>query len=262
MSISSSISVICPCFNAEKSIWRLLQTVDAQIVQPLELIIYDDGSTDGTIQIIEEYVAARKKDFFPIKPISGAHSGPGAARNFAVEHSKGTWLAFIDADDYWLPHKLKIVSEFIQNHSDIGVWVHWENFEFLNGSARIIKNGNKIRYLGGAKLSRSLYQLNDLSTSATCVKAEYFQKVAGFDVKLPNGQDYDLWLKLSRYSKFGCIPEILGSYVQNSASISARPYHKRIKSELIIWWRYRCFGVGFDILVKLVRILVNKAWIR
>ena len=104
------VSVIIPAYNSEKFIGETLYSVVRQSFQAMEIIVVDDGSTDGQNEIIKTIM----KEDARIKLIQQANRGVSAARNLGIEHAKGQYLAFLDADDVWLPHNIKVKVEFLQ----------------------------------------------------------------------------------------------------------------------------------------------------
>jgi glycosyltransferase involved in cell wall biosynthesis len=95
------ISVVIPVFNGAAYIGEAIESVLGQSLPPAEIIVVDDGSSDGTAEVVRRYqpgVLYRRQ----------AHEGAGAARNLGIRESKGDWLAFLDADDVWLPDKLRL----------------------------------------------------------------------------------------------------------------------------------------------------------
>jgi glycosyltransferase involved in cell wall biosynthesis len=94
------VSVIVPAFDAERYLRDAVASVIAQRHEPIEIIVIDDGSTDGTRALAEGFGA-------PVRTVFQPNSGPGAARNRGVEVARGAWLAFLDADDLWPPGKIE-----------------------------------------------------------------------------------------------------------------------------------------------------------
>src|SRR6476659_7001862 len=97
------VSVIMPAFNAGKYISDAIQSVIQQTYNNWELIVIDDGSTDTTAAIIKEFIASDDR----IKYLYQENGGPGKARNKGLKEAKGIYVAFLDADDLWLPEKLR-----------------------------------------------------------------------------------------------------------------------------------------------------------
>jgi len=115
------ISVIIPTYNAGRFISTALDSVMAQDYRPIEVVVVDDGSTDGTAAIVKSYAQVRY--------IYQANQGPAAARNAGLANSTGELIAFLDADDYWTPHKLTIQSQYLAEHPELGcVIARWQDF--------------------------------------------------------------------------------------------------------------------------------------
>jgi glycosyltransferase involved in cell wall biosynthesis len=257
-SSTDKISVVCPTFNCESYIERTLDTLLSQIVIPEEVIFSDDGSQDNTVNIIEKYRSRYVKAGIKLKVLQNPHEGPGAARNHGISSTSQTWIAFIDADDTWKPEKLKRIKQIIKEFQGVNCILHWEEYIRTNGNTTTLEHGNN--YDNNFSNSEQLYRNNFLSTSAVVFRRSILLEYGGFDETLPNGQDYDLWLKLSPVMNIKIIPEILGSYIEEATSITARAYHKRIRAELLILWRHRKKGTMLLFLRKLIRILLSKQW--
>lgn len=106
------VSVVTPVFNGELFLAEAIESVLAQTYRPLELIIVDDGSTDGS--------AAIARSFQGVRLIEQEHAGPGAARNRGVAASAGELLAFLDADDLMPPDKLELQAGYLSTHPEVG----------------------------------------------------------------------------------------------------------------------------------------------
>lgn len=103
------ISVVIPAYNREETIINCLDSIVNQTYKPYEIIVVDDGSTDRTVDLVEEYAK------FPVKLIkSGKNAGAQAARNIGIKTAQGDWIAFNDSDDIWLPEKLSIQKEALE----------------------------------------------------------------------------------------------------------------------------------------------------
>jgi len=112
--MSKTVSIITPVFNAEKYIEQCINSVLSQTHKDWELILCDDCSTDNSVRIIEEYI---NRDSRIILLSNEVNSGAGIARNMAIKHATGNYIAFLDGDDFWHEDKLKKQLDFIQkNH--------------------------------------------------------------------------------------------------------------------------------------------------
>ena len=109
-------------------------------------------------------------------------------------------------------------------------------------------------------LLEQLYQRNFLSTSAIVCKNSLIKNVGGFDVTLPNAQDYDLWLKMAKKMRLTIIPIVLGEYVEEPNSITSRPYYKRIWAEIRIAFRYKNQVSVILFINKMLKIILSIQW--
>jgi len=192
------ISVIIPTYNRGEVLERAIKSVLAQTYKNYELIVVDDGSTDNTHSILRKY-----KD--KIRFYSKLHGGVSSSRNFGLEKAEGTWVAFLDSDDYWLPEKLERQMEFLQKNPDILV---------VQTDEKWIRNGvpvnpmKKHRKYSGWIFEQCL-PLCIVSPSAVMIHQLVFNDVGVFDEDLPVCEDYDLWLRISLKYQIALLPEKL-----------------------------------------------------
>jgi glycosyltransferase involved in cell wall biosynthesis len=184
------VSVIIPTFDRG---WCLREAVDSVLAQEFtdfELIVVDDGSTDGTAELLEAY---RPK----VRLLRQANRGVSAARNRGIAAAAGGLIAFLDSDDLWLPQKLATQVDFFRVHPDALI-AQTEESWVRNG--RRVNPGKRHRKRSGMIFEPSL-DLCLVSPSAVMVRRELFDRVGLFDEGLPACEDYDLWLRVSC-----CIP--------------------------------------------------------
>ena len=225
---------------------------------PGEVIFSDDGSQDGGLKIIEQNRDRFTQVGIDLMILLNPHEGPGAARNHGIFATKLPWIAFLDADDTWEPEKIKRVRQAIKKSPEVNCILHWEKYVRADGSLTTLEHGKN--YEQNFSISKQLYRNNFLSTSAVVCRRSLLLEAGCFDVTLPNGQDYDLWLKMSPMMKIKIISEILGNYLEEADSITARPYYKRFISNLRIVWRHRDKGNICVMLWKIMRVLISKQW--
>ena len=180
-----TVSVIIPTFNRAAILGRALESVYAQTRPPHEVLVVDDGSTDDTAGRVA-------RDWPRVRYHPRPHAGVSAARNFGIRKATGTWIALLDSDDQWLPHKLEKQLACIRRdpgarliHSD-EIWIR--NGRRVNPMARHAKSGGRI-------FERCL-PLCCISPSAALIHRSVFEHVGLFDESLPACEDYDLWLRV------------------------------------------------------------------
>jgi glycosyltransferase involved in cell wall biosynthesis len=189
-SLPPRVSVIIPAFNRG---WCLREAVDSVLAQEFtdfELIVVDDGSTDGTAELLVAYRPT-------VRLLRQAHRGVSAARNRGIAAARGELVAFLDSDDLWLPQKLSIQVEFFRVHPDALIA---QTEECWVRKGRRVNPGKRHRKRSGMIFEPSL-DLCLVSPSAVMVRREFFDRVGLFDEDLPACEDYDLWLRVSC-----CIP--------------------------------------------------------
>ncbi|MEE2744149.1 MAG: glycosyltransferase [Bdellovibrionota bacterium] len=198
--IEPFINVIIPTFNRSQELKRALKSVFAQDYPHFDVWVIDDGSTDNTPQVIEEFSTQKNLNY-----IKTENRGVSAARNTGILKSKGEWCAFLDSDDEWLPHKLSRQVEFIRKNPTIPL-VHGEEIWIRNGK-RV--NQKKIHQKSGGYIFRRCLQLCLISPSAVIIKRDVLQKLEGFDEEFTVCEDYDLWLKMTSIYEVGFIKDPL-----------------------------------------------------
>ena len=254
------ISVICPTFNSEHYIQRTINSLIGQTTSPFEVIFSDDGSSDQTVQIIKKNLDLLKSKDIKIVIIRNKHSGPGKNRNIAMFQASGDWLAFLDSDDSWENNKLERIMYYKNNNTKCNVFLNWEKFIKKNNIITLLKNGHNFN--SRTSLVDQLYTNNFFSTSAVIIHKSLYLEFGGFDVYLPNGQDYDYWLKISPGLNLCVIPEYLGNYYETEGNITQRPYRKKIKSLIKITYRYKNNVSGISFAKKIFKIIVSKEWVK
>ncbi|MCD6172403.1 MAG: glycosyltransferase family 2 protein, partial [Sulfurimonas sp.] len=180
-----NISVIIPTYNRYEFLKRALISVYAQIHMPKEVIIIDDGSTDNTSQI--------QNDFPHAKYIYQKNSGVSSARNLGIKNSTCQWIAFLDSDDTWHVDKLKVQVEFHKQNPHAKMSYTAEKWIRDSKEVKITK---KFKKYGGDIFNECLSHCI-IAPSATLIYKELFDRVGFFDESLEVCEDYDLWLRVA-----------------------------------------------------------------
>lgn len=192
-----SVSVIIPTYNRCDFVREAMASVLAQTFQDFELIVVDDGSTDGTADVVREFPR--------IRYLSQENRGVSAARNVGVALSRGELIAFLDSDDLWQPQKLATQVAFFAMRPDAHI-CQTEEVWLRNGVR--VNPRNKHRKPSGDIFAASLH-LCLVSPSAVMMRRELFDHMGGFDEELPACEDYDLWLRISAHNPVHLIDEAL-----------------------------------------------------
>lgn len=251
-------SVVIPTYNNSQMLKAALASVLQQSFQDYEIIVIDDGSTDGTRGVMESFKDSRLRYYF--QDNSGL---PAIARNNGIKYSKGRYAAFLDGDDIWYPEKLKKCYEIFEQHPEACLVCHNELIRDKSGD---IKGYSSYGPYAPEMFRRLLYKGNCLSPSATVVKRN-----ALFDVGLFNErrdffavEDYDLWLKLSQKYNFYFLNEILGEYTLHSKNISSDIWNQRNSEIRVVKqnfkeYRKKSFFDFLQIVIRLVKIYISMA---
>lgn len=215
----AKVSVIMPTFNRAATIQRAIDSVLSQTYRDFELIVVDDGSTDGTADIVR---ANRDERIFLV--VSESNRGAAAARNLGVSQSTGEVICFLDSDDVWLCTFLARSVEKLQQTPE-AVFVY-----------ALLVNGPRWTLEGAGKFREALTQGFVSITITMAVRRSAFLSVGGFDESLKMCQDDDLCFKLVRTGAFALIPEALAVSIFSEDSIS------RGREKVALGWE-RLYGV-------------------
>jgi glycosyltransferase involved in cell wall biosynthesis len=248
------VSVVCPTFNSARFIEKTLSSVVVQNRKPDELIISDDGSSDETVKIVEQFLHNHCEDIYWVI-LENTHHGPGAARNAGVSIATGEWVAFLDSDDLWLPNKLNEVESAIVDNPGTNFFCHDEQFINKYGRVSQLKYGRN--YDSAKSLPLQMYSANMFSTSAVTCYRELLIQNNGFNERLMSAQDYELWLRLSPYIKPVFIHSVLGKYIERDGNITSGQLRKRMKNEIRIALMHHHMVPNMWFVLRLGRILLS-----
>ena len=180
------LSIIIPTFNRSELLYRALNSVFMQTYSDYEVIVIDDGSTDGTAEMLQ-------KNFTQVRYFYQSNKGVSASRNKGLELAKGRWIAFLDSDDEWLPHKLEKQISLLKAKPDYKI-CHTEEIWVRNGVR--VNQMKKHRKTGGWIFPQCL-PLCVMSPSSILIHHSVFDSIGNFDTSLPACEDYDLWLRIT-----------------------------------------------------------------
>ncbi|MGY0287368.1 MAG: glycosyltransferase family 2 protein [Candidatus Methanodesulfokora washburnensis] len=250
MENSSLISVILPTYNRARLLRRAIQSILNQTYQNFEIIVVDDCSNDNTEEVVKSFCDKR------IRYIRNRrHMGAPFSRNIGIKVAHGKYIAFQDSDDIWLPKKLaKQINAFENSPKEVGV-VYTSFWRIEEGKKVRIPPSNFRQYEGN--IHEILLETNFIGTSAAMVKKECFEKVGMFDETLPRLQEWDLWIRISRYYLFRHINEPLvichlqsdsisrntNAYIQALKRISEKYFEEMLKKPKILGKHYYEIGI-------------------
>jgi glycosyltransferase involved in cell wall biosynthesis len=200
-----TVAVIIPTYNYGRFLAEAIESVLAQTLVPAEIVVVDDGSTDGTAEIVAKFGDR-------VWYVRQENAGVCAARNRGAAESSGEFIAFLDADDSWEPEKLEKQLEKFAEDAEIGL-VHCGMREFDS------ETGETVQFYvegGEGELWRELVLWEgpavNVSGSAVMVRRRAFEEVGKFDTAIKVGEDWDFCYRVARRWKVGFVPEALLNY--------------------------------------------------
>ena len=243
------VSIIIPNFNCLEFLPACFLCIQKQSIENYEVIVVDDGSSDGSLDYLREQVTKWPQ----LRLLQQNRGGPGAARNLAAQSAKAPLLAFLDADDWWQDDKLarqiafhqqnqKVVLSFTDyQHIDeatgnavIRCFDYWHEFkEYLKATPNRHEEFECLPYAQAMLIAE-----NVIGTSSVVVSKAAFMAVQGFDTSLPSASDWDLWLKISKIGDVGFSRACDMFYLQRAGSVSSN-YAKRFNAVDTILKRYQ-----------------------
>ena len=192
------VTTIIPTFNRGYCLAESIQSVLDQNFSDFELIVVDDGSTDNTAEVIEQFSGIHK---IRIKK----NRGVSFARNLAIKQARGEWIAFLDSDDLWERDKLATQMNWVECNPDYHA-VYTDEIWIRNG-VRVNAMKKHRKYSGD--IFRHCLPLCIVSPSSVLLRNELLNKFGGFDESMPVCEDYDLWLRISMSFPFHFMEEKL-----------------------------------------------------
>lgn len=247
-----TVSVVVPAYNAAAFVGRAVDSVLAQSWADREVLVVDDGSTDGTVAVLAAYGDR-------LRVLAQANAGPAAARNRGLHEARGRYVAFLDADDWWLPQKLARQVALLDGRPEIG---------FCSTATRIVTEdgaaaGEWPCAPGDRPLLETLFMRSAAvsgSTSGVLARRELLLAAGGFDASLRGFEDPDLWMRLAARAGYACIDEPLTVVVRTPGSVSSHLPRMRAatlaslrKNRALLplalrgaYWRAACAGALAD----------------
>ena len=217
------VCVIIPAYNRAKFIRETIDSVLNQTYKNIELIVVDDGSTDDTMKILQEY----GDELIVLQHPEGINKGPSATINLGMRTSNSKYVAILDSDDLIAPQKIELQVEYLEQHQKVGlVYTNGEAFENIGDclyrmfDSKHCENNNPERFLLNCYFS---------VPSNSLVRRTAFIKAGKFDETLRSAYDHDMGLRLAEITRLAYIDKILWYYRKHSVSLSGRHAMRRWK---------------------------------
>jgi glycosyltransferase involved in cell wall biosynthesis len=261
------VTVVVPMYNAEATILRCLDSIVAQSQPPAGVIVVDDASTDGSVELVERRALANLE----LVRLT-ANAGPGAARNHGARRVATDWIAFLDADNTWEPTFLEEVTVAISSHS--------VDFASSGGVRTKVhpRPSRLVRLLPGTRAAsdstadfwRISLRFTPAVPSSTIVRASLFERLGGFPEDVRTGEDATLFARLWLHGRYAFVNRALYTSTQLDTSLTAggRSYHDirllLVRVGQVLWHaiRARRPGTGWFI-VAYARMALGRhlAWL-
>jgi glycosyltransferase involved in cell wall biosynthesis len=223
---SPGVSVVIPAYNAASTLARALDSVVAQTRPASEVIVVDDASMDSTAEVANGYAHAT------IKLVRlASNSGAAAARNKGVETATAELVAFLDADDEWLPTKLEKQVAVISSDRAMS-FVSCESKLMSSAGADLgdIYGGHEI--VSGQSAWKALLKDNFVTTPSVLVWRQLFEKLGGFNPLLKIAEDQDMWIRLAEAGSLGYVAECLVVVHERRSSLSSGAFSDQLRYTL------------------------------
>ena len=244
MQPAASVSVIIPCYNAAPYILATIESVLAQDLPGMEVIVVDDGSSDGSVALV-------RAAYPQVRVEPQANAGVATARNTGLRLARGEWIAFVDADDIWLPGKLAAQLQLMQSvpgcRMSYTAWHVWPCTDARPAAVLLAElaaqAGDQGRWDGASGWIYPQLLLDcAVWTSTVMAQRSLLEETGGFDTGLRIGEDYDLWLRASRLTPILRVARPYALYRMHPASITralpAENYRARVIERALAQWGF------------------------
>lgn len=218
----AEVAVVIPCYNAAAYLARALESVFAQTYRDYRVYVIDDGSRDDTRSLLRSYGKR-------IVSVSQIHAGQAAARNCGIRMSNSPHIAFLDADDEWLPGKLQRQIEVFQNNPRVGM-LYSDCSTSGPGESSTSYFARTGIPVSGRVFERILLEGCAIYTPTVMLRRECLDNVGLFDESLAVAEDYNLWLRIAARWDVGVIPDVLAirHITPGSLSLSTSKHHATV----------------------------------
>ena len=208
------ISVVIPTYNCAHLLAQTIDSVRSQTMTEWEMLIINDGSTDSTVELVQAYMEKDDR----IHLINQSNSGVSRSRNYGASFASSDIIAFLDADDRWLPNKLQDHLEELNMNPNVGI--SFARVEFITEQG-IVTGKTTNCQLHNLTPDRFLYTNPTVTVSNLVIRKSIFELLKGFDETINHSEDMDLLFRASRYVKIEGIDRVLIQYRIQTTSLSS-----------------------------------------
>lgn len=221
------VSVIMPAYNAERTLAEAIESILSQEFRDFELIIVDDGSSDGTAAIIDRYA---QSDARIVKLVNAPNQGISRSRNRALWAARGEYVACLDSDDVAEPSRLGKQLEFMTKNLDCVLL--GSDLTIIDETSAIV--GRRVYPHTDHELRKTMPRLNPIAQPSSMFRAELAKNVGGFREDLPLCEDYDLFFRLAEQGKVANFDQPLTRYRISSTQSKTRQLNDTVRYTLLV----------------------------
>lgn len=245
------VSVILPVYNGERFLREAIDSIMIQTFTDFELIVIDDGSTDTTPDILKEYAARDLRILVKYQP---RNTGIVAALNSGCQTASGKYIARMDADDICLPERLTRQISFLNSHPDVGVV--GTNIQLIDASGN--RQGVVLFPETHAQICWSLCFYNPIVHPSTMMRRDVLFQAGGYRMGYPNGEDYDLWRRVSKQARLANLPSVLLLLRKHASNLTVKDGDDNLLSGIQVAWELMSDILGRNISKNVLEILWNQ----
>lgn len=250
MSRRPLVSAIIPTYNNARLAVEAVESALKQTYEPMEVIVVDDGSTDGTADRLESLGDE-------IEVVRIRHSGPAVARNAGIGRSRGEFIAFLDSDDLWLAEKLTCSIEPMMGDPEIGVV--YTDFVMYD-----LETGGRYKvpcYRRGGRMARDLFlECRGVCTPTVVVRRSVGERTGWYDESLFRAQDWDFLIRLAENSLFYFVPRVLSVVRHHPSRLSV--VHQGLYNKYNLWVIQKAVERRPDLYADLLDDSLSRAYFR
>jgi len=221
------VSIIIPVYNTEKFIEECIESALNQTYKEIEIIVVDDGSTDGSLKIIKKFINQ-------IKIISKSNGGTASALNTGIKEMNGEWFKWLSADDVLYPNAIQDLVNSARKLKDKENYILYSNYDIINADGKILSHFIEPNYN-----EKDFFELNTIlldhyigNATTSLIHKSAFDRYGMFDESVDFAEDYELWLRLCILNKFRLhlVPKTLAKYRIHDTQITAQKMDKALNN--------------------------------